>query len=371
MSKGLAVIYDPHNFFEFVWYYSTYGEHLEWDAICLPNGNKGTYMAEYCKESGIFDEVYVYDDCFDAMSKGEKLSMFVQMLMYAIVGKQNIYCEKLVNKYVDISEYEIVVVLTDAGVFNGAIMALGDKANVVVLEDGDGDYVERKNSNIFRHFFSPYYWQGFLLAKMGYACPGHSFPLKSTQYCEKFSMLPDKMPYRDYKDIKQLFDFKNTNESLYQSIFEKIYVDLNTIDFKIVDAVLLTENIYDFSQEPEEYAEKIERYINQNYSSILLKRHPRDDYQYNFGDNVTVIEVDQSLPAEVLLPYIKGKEVIIYGTTSVGIYLGKNNTVKYLYLDGFDRASARQNTPAQYATYSQVEDYMELYELEGEITKLM
>ena len=58
-KKGLVVIYDPHSLQQFIWYYCTYAQDVKWDALCLPNGYKGTYMTDYCKKSGVFEKIYV------------------------------------------------------------------------------------------------------------------------------------------------------------------------------------------------------------------------------------------------------------------------------------------------------------------------
>ena len=54
MSKGLAVIYDPHNLYQFVWYYCNHGKQKKWDALSLPNGGRGEYMHSFCEDTGIF-----------------------------------------------------------------------------------------------------------------------------------------------------------------------------------------------------------------------------------------------------------------------------------------------------------------------------
>jgi hypothetical protein len=57
-KKGLAVIYDPHNVYQFLWYYCTYGKDIEWYALCLPNSYKGEYLSNECKKMNIFKEIY-------------------------------------------------------------------------------------------------------------------------------------------------------------------------------------------------------------------------------------------------------------------------------------------------------------------------
>ena len=166
--KGIALIYDPHNLYQFLWYYCTYGDEYEWTALCLPNGAKGEYMSVYCEKSGIFDEIIRdKDGAFLTMSLRQRLVVFGQMFWYAIRGMQKKYCKRLVGKYINDEEYDIAVVLTDVGIVSGAFIALSDEKRVVILEDGMGDYFERSNRSLLKNLFNPYDWQGFLLAKMG------------------------------------------------------------------------------------------------------------------------------------------------------------------------------------------------------------
>ena len=52
--KGLAIIYDPHNLYQFLWYYCNKGKIKEWDALCLPNGYKGEYMHTFVRNREFF-----------------------------------------------------------------------------------------------------------------------------------------------------------------------------------------------------------------------------------------------------------------------------------------------------------------------------
>ena len=74
--KGLAVVYDPHNLYQFIWYYCNKGKEKEWDALCLPNGFKGEYMHTYCERAEIFQYIYKDDKDYSNIPIGEKIKNF-------------------------------------------------------------------------------------------------------------------------------------------------------------------------------------------------------------------------------------------------------------------------------------------------------
>ena len=196
MAKGLLIVYNPHNLLEFIWYYHTNKEarELTWDALCLPSGPNGQYMAPYCEKCGIFENVF--SDSF-AYSDGpvlKQLTLFLKMFGYFIVGQRKRFCKKILNKYIDPDSYKQFAVLSDFGIVSGAVLGAG--LNTVIFEDGAADYEPRKNSNIFGDILNPFRIKGFLLAKMGYSNSAYFYPLRTTKNCIKYNSYPDKVPYR-------------------------------------------------------------------------------------------------------------------------------------------------------------------------------
>lgn len=331
--KKLAVIYDPHNLLQFIWYYSTYGKDKEWDALCLRNQSKGVYMDRYCVNSGIFRNVYSYDEGYQDKNIVDKGLLLFRMFLFALCGKRKKMCRNIVGQYINVDDYDEIVILTESGIVNGAFMVLGDEKNIVMLEDGAGDYVEKGNIQLIKHFFNGYTWAGFVLSKLGYACPGHRFHLKSSKYCDKYCSFPEKISKNEYKNVKKLFDYEQTDLQLYNDVLKKIYPNLNNIDFDRVDAVLFTSDLNLFTRNAQPLIAKTIKYISEKYKNVLIKKHPADLTKYDFPSGIDVQEVDESLPGEILLPYIKGKRVVIYCPTSLVIYMqGNENTIDYLYL---------------------------------------
>lgn len=318
--KGLAIIYDPHNLYQFMWYYCNRGKGKEWDALCLPNGYKGEYMHTFCEKAEIFSKIYKYDTDFSNMKIFKKLKMIMSMFMFFMIGKRKCFCRKLINSYVNIDDYNEIVVIADVGVVSGACVALGNEKEVIILEDGISDYGNRPRWIPKEKMKSPYNWQGFFLAAMGYCSPGW-FRLEADKYCIKYSSQPDKMLYRNYKEIRQLYMQEGTDEDLFDQIIKRIYPAIEGINFEKAEVILFTRSLKDFVDDDTKYKKRIENYVNTHYKNVLLKRHPREQGEYCFKEGIECVEIDNSVPAEVLLPHLKGKDIILITTSAIMLYM--------------------------------------------------
>lgn len=360
-KKGLAVIYDPHNLYQFVWYYCNKRKNKKWDALCLPNGYRGEYMHPYCEAAGIFKNIYRNDTDYSTLSAAKKIKLITGMFLYFIMGRRTAYCKKLINQYVNVDEYDELVVIADVGIVSGACVALGVEKEVVILEDGIGDYGKRPKYMPREKLLSAYSWQGFLLSVMGYCSPGW-FHLKTDRFCIKYSSQPEKMQYRNYAQIRQLYDDKGTDLQLFNRILYRLYPALSNYDFKNTDVVLLTRRIDDFVPDYEKYKQRLENYISENYSSVLVKKHPREDGAYHFSGNVAVTEIDNSVPAEVLLPYLKEKDIVIITTSAVMLYLKSFNLkCKIILFEGLYEESLKSNSQFRPLSLEEAKKYCETY----------
>ncbi len=365
-KKGVVLVYNPHNLHQFLWYYCTYGKEYSWTAISLPNGYKGEYMSSYCEKSGIFEKVIKSSLNFQTMSAKEKLPFFIKMCLYAITGKQRKYYKKFIEQFIPYDDYDIAVVLTDIGIVSGMFIGAGYEKKTVIMEDGTGDYAARPDYYILKRLGNFHDWQGFLTAKMGYSNPAHYYKLKTTRYCEKFSSNPEKMQYRDYKSINRLFDMSDTDEVLFQDINKKIYEEIVSCDFEKAEAVVFTNRFQDFTRDAEIYIEKFQDYINRNYKSIIIKRHPRDETNYVFHSDVTVQEIDNSVPAEVILPYIKEKKIVFMFTSSIMLYMNSYHyTSTFLYFEGLYEKSREADFPLKYITRQAMEKNIKEFHVEN------
>ncbi len=359
-QKGLVIVYDPHNLYQFLWYYCNAGKTMSWDALCLPNDKKGEYMHPYCERTSVFSNVYYYDDTFKSISAIKKFITFIQMLGYYVCGQKRRYCHKLINRYVNWNEYDQVVILTCVGLVSGACAALSDEKEVVILEDGISDYRERNKFIERKHIKSLYHWQGFILSRMGYCCPGW-FYFKPEKNCIKYSSRPDKMKEGIYKEIRQLYNQEGTDDKLLKSIVDNTYPQLKNINFNSIDAVFFSIPLSDHVMETEQYEKKIENYISTKYNSLMIKRHPRDDMEYHFSD-INIIEVDSSIPAEVLMPYLKNAEVVMCESCSTIMYAHPYNLkCIVLVLNGYYEESVAEGVDSKAPSEEEVNSYVEKF----------
>lgn len=356
-NKGLVIVYDPHNLYQFIWYYCNEGKELEWDALCLPNDKKGEYMHSYCENTGIFKKIYRYDDGFKSADAISKAILFAKMTGYYLIGQRKLFCKKLINQYVNWDDYTRSVVLTSVGLISGACVALSDDKDVVILEDGGADYWERKKWIEFKNIKSLYHWQGFILSHMGYCCPGW-FYFKPERNCIKYSSRPDKMRDGIYKEIRQLYSSENTDEVLLKAVVDKTYPQLKDIDFDSISAVFLSIPLSDFVVDVAKYKEKLEKYISGKYQTILLKRHPRDTMNYDFGDT-QVIDIDSTIPAEAIMPYIKNMDVYMCEFCSTVMYAEPYNLrCIVIIFDGYYEESFAEGVAAKAPSEDEVYTYV-------------
>ena len=362
-KKGLALIYNAHNLLEFIWYYVKFGQDKEWDALCLPSGAKGEYMSEYCKKCGVFSKVISSEKEYISASMSEQIRTFISMFYYAATRRRSKYCKSVLNEFVDIDSYGELNLLNDIGLISGLMIALGEEKKVVILEDGIGDYEKKEKKRLLRHIFSKMDWRGFLLSVMGYSNSGHYYPLSTTKYCYKFNTLPERLQYTDYKTINRLFDFSQFDIEYYNTILNKIYSEFDTELIKEADVLLFSTKIEDFVSDASTYLKKTVDYISKQGDRLVIKKHPRDNAKYYF-EGISAFEIDQTIPAEVLLPYIMQKKVYFMFPSSTLMYMANASCDVYLlYYTGMYEESLKshhQEKLNNYCTKEKCKEYMDL-----------
>ncbi len=356
-KKGLAIIYDPHNLYQFIWYYCNKGRKKEWDALCLPNGYKGEYMHVYCEKSELFEKIFKSNVDYSNMSIQKKIAIFMRMIFYCVAGRQKILCKKILNQFVNVALYDEIVIIAEVGVVSGACALLGDEKRVIILEDGDNDYLERKRNLPFDKMKSMYYWQGYVLSKMGYCNPGW-FYLKSSRNCIKYSSQPEKMLYREYKEIRPLFQSTGTDWELFSMVIEKVYPEIKDYSLDKAEVLILSRPLEDFVKNDSHYRAKVEEYVSKNYKSVLLKRHPREKGTYRFDECVEVEEIDNTIPVEALMGLLRGKEILTITPSATMMYMkAYEQKCTCIYFDGLYEESAQSNCRDKPLTYLETEKY--------------
>lgn len=366
MKKGIAVFYDPHNVYQFLWYYCTYGKDVEWTALCLPNSFKGDQVSDFCVKLGFFKKIIKSQELFESWSQRRQLIEFLKMFFYACIGKQSTYAKNFLKNLINDVEYEQAVVLTDCGYVSGMFIALSKEKEIIILEDGMGDYLDRKYSNIFKNISNFYSVKGFILSLLGYVNFSSRYPLRTTKKCIKFSSHPDKMRYRKYLKIETLFDMTKTDKELFKSGIESIYPGILKFFCNKPDLILFTTPLIDYTDNPSRHYEKVEEFINKNgVNRLLIKKHPRDGYVYHFDSKIDVKEIPQIIPAEVLLPYLSGIQILFMDFSSTNLYMSSfNYSPKFLYFTGLCEERATIGCSDKYASRVKFIERLGLLELD-------
>ena len=335
MKKGIAVFYDPHNVYQFLWYYCTYGKDVKWTALCLPNSFKGDQVSDYCSKLRLFETIIKSQELFEGWSQWRQFVEFLKMFFYACMGKQTIYAKKFLKKIIGNVPYDKAVVLTDCGYVSAMFIAMSKEKDVIILEDGMGDYLERKYSNILKNYTNLYSVKGFILSFLGYVNFSSRYPLRTTKNCVKFSSHPEKMRYKEYKSIEKLFDMSKTDKELFKSQLEIIYPGIQNYFINKPEIILFTTPLIDYTDNSLKYYRKVEDFFNRNGAkNLLIKKHPRDRFDYSFDSHIKVEEIPQIIPAEVLLPYLGGIKIFFMDFSSTNLYMTSfHYTPKFFYFN--------------------------------------
>lgn len=318
MEKALAVLGSPKSLLDFLWYYEAYGKKkYEYDLLILPagmdlNGNWSVRIYDFALNTGIFHEITIYDGTYIDKGLWLKIKTVIDMGWNAILRRQPEYCAKVLKPWIDCKRYKQIVTVFLPTIFSGELVVLSKYLEVVLLEDGARDY-EPHRSWPTRYWIKREGWQyeiaGCILSKLGYADTTTMYNFAPTKRCVKFSSRPEKLLYRDYKEIFQLNDMSLVDKKAYQALVEK------TFDYDVTgvqaDYALFTAPLKEDLQVDEKITQDFVRYIvgKMGKGRLLLKKHPRDEMSYQFPDGVEVIEVPKNVPAELLLGILNGTQV--------------------------------------------------------------
>ena len=316
-KNALVIIYSAHEMLDFAWYYCAYGKDYNWSVLCPPYGASDEYIIESCRNSELFSEVFVDKRNFMNSSMKDKMQLFFQMFLAFFLGKRKKMFEKIIENAIGDYTYDLVVIPCDYGILPGAFLSTAKEIPTIIMEDGGGDYAARRDSDIIRRIRDPYELIGFMLAKMGYANTAHHYKMKATKYCYKFAKRPEDMLYRDYKEIRKLNDMSCVDEDEYSRVLQKLFhTDLSSVEG---DVLLFTSSFNNFIDDEGILLKETIQFFNSKLrgKTLLLKRHPRDDKEYNFDEHVRVKEIDKNLPAEILKSVVKAKECYFMFTSSV------------------------------------------------------
>lgn len=305
MKRGLFVCYDPHALMQFLQFYCMGDFPAEWDVLCLPVENGEEYMHSYCEKAGLFKNIFVGNVEYMNLPFFKKLGLFLYMFFFAIIGLRKKCCAKILNEYVgDINQYEILCSNIDTGFISGMLASFGKEKDVVYFEDGALDY------NVFRLKWKTAFYpvlslmniQCVIMARLGYFAKNAVF-FNPTKFCIKYVTNKNELTYKNYKEIRE-FILSDLQISIFTSIQRQLFPELSNLDFSDGQPILFTTPFTDIDKDVEKFYDKIIYYMSNISNVIYIKKHPRDNTEYCFSDNIKVVEIPKSIPSEILYPLL-------------------------------------------------------------------
>lgn len=309
-DRALAVLTNLYSWEMFEWYHSKYPEG-QWDAVIVNfNNDKLLHiMQDKCETSHFFNHIFHYDRLMANEKIMKKiLLMFGYFFQYMTHSREK-HDRKLVEKICGHADYKKVVVQSKVGIFQTAcVNAMCDRI-VVCFEDGFGDYVE------VPRFFKVHEVSdiiNFLLAKMNVvniSAYGQQFKLKYDDRTIKYCSIPERMRYRNFKAMKQMYEGYKSEERLTEE--EKKYFKKN------YEVILFSTPFSDFGIGDEIYDE-IHEWIKKNCSgkSILIKKHPRETYRFEWNDVLFDI-CGENISGEKVIDLLPDAEAYFFITTTI------------------------------------------------------
>lgn len=302
MKKGLAYIGGPKQLLNFIWYYLAYGKEFEWDLVCQPM-SKDMGLKESCLNTGIFNEIYMPEPY---ITRGllDSVIQTMKMIFFWLVGKNKKYARSEIGKFVDIDKYDKLCLSTVRGVTCG-MMALCFDGEIDLMEDGYGDNTDANIKFEFNRITEHHYLVSFLFAKMGYCNPSGMFPVDSTKKCKRFTSYMQSISKELYKSVHEMNDMTIINKYHYNDMVEKTF-RFNPSELENVGILLFTTNLNDFTEEYNSIIKKICECFENSGEIIGIKRHPRDNKDYQIKNAVMI---DRDIPAEMLIEYFNDREM--------------------------------------------------------------
>lgn len=308
-QRGLVIIYDPHALMQFLQFYCMGDYEAEWDALCLPKEDGEEEMHSYCDRTGVFKNIYIGESEYKNLSVKFKLKLFVPMMFYSVTGQRKKYCKKTLNQYVDnISAYDILAANTETGFVSGMLASFGKEKTVIYFEDGIGDYfIYRKRWKSLYRTGSFENLQCVLMARLGYFGKGFTY-LTPTRDAIKYCSIKEEVVYRNYKEIRQ-FTMDSIALEGFRMLLDRTYPELKNLEIDGKTAVAFTDPVELDCDDWKEYVDKFVSTLCTKYNRIILKCHPRESIdKYSFPENVKVEIISKDIPAELILPYLKGND---------------------------------------------------------------
>ncbi|MBR5648301.1 hypothetical protein [Pseudobutyrivibrio sp.] len=317
-ERYLAVLSSPKTLYDFLWIYLAYGSEFEWDLLALPagknseNGNWTVKIEECAKSSGIFKDVYIYQDALIDSSLFKKIKEFLSFFAYFLIRKQTLLSKKKIKEVINIDQYNNIVTVYQGTIFNGMIVSLSGEKNISLIEDGARSYVEHRRyprMDAIRREGLELELAGFILSRMGYADVTIEYDFKPLYNCINYSARPDDLRYRKYREIRKMHDMNLVDKKVFANLIKKTFGIENMKEE--YDAILFTSPIVFEYKVKNDISKNICDYISKKHlnGEICLKKHHRDNENYTFSNKIKCVKIASNIPAEIFISSIKTKMI--------------------------------------------------------------
>lgn len=333
-KKAVVVVSGSYVLMQAFWIALAYPDY-EWTVVLIKSSdsNDGLYVnKKLCENSGVFKNVILVESSDKYANIFEKMCIFMKMFLYYFIGKKKTYCRKYVEDRIGTFDYDLLCVGSAASFLEGAVLNFSDEIETIIVQEGLGDYVFVDMNYDFITNIA-----GKILYKMQYVnyLFYTSYPLN--QNCIKFATAPEDLPDKRYKKIYKLFDNDIVNAETYSELLNKVYnVEIeNNYDIVVFTSITFSDEKYSDSA-------RLVEYLRKEYSGkkILVKKHPRDEYEYDFGE----LDVEckyTDIPGEVLIQQLDKAEFIFAfpSTLMMSVVYDDKYTYKLInYVTGMSKA---------------------------------
>ena len=316
-DKVIVVITNQYMLLQTLWYHSKYPEGI-WEAVIIlfNKNNKQLLdiMYQRCKECGIFSKIYVYGHRNNTF---QDIRLFFNYTFQFLTRKRDEYDKNLVKKITGKCDYaKIIIHARNNRIAVAFVNAMCDKV-CICMEDGLSDYVSEIGILGIRRIPEI---MAYVLSKMNVVGIqyDHQFRLKYDDRIIKYCSIPNKMQYRNYKKIKQLFEENDSEKTALKkepNDSSKEYYDLLIFSAPFIEDFEMAQ-VYDILHE----------YLKENYKGkkILVKPHPREVFRFPWDDfDITVEGLE--LSGEEILDIYPEAELLFLSVSTILLKVYRDN----------------------------------------------
>lgn len=322
LKKAIVTVTNPFRLYQAIYLTYLFPEYT-WDILhisYLERKTKNSSFENICKKANRFNRIFTVSAGMHFTTNTELFLQCIKMFIYFIIGKRKDYAKKIILQSVETFDYDMICVECSYTLVEGALLCFSKEKKVIIMEEGMDDYISNETQS--KLFNGPKSIAAKLLYKMQYInllYDYHYIPLK---YCEKYVRYPELIRANHFKNVNKILDFTQIDQTAFIETIRNSF----EIGDELYDVVIYTEPLFCYGLE-REYTKFIQ-YIKDTFinKKILVKRHPRDSFKYNFG-TLDVAERYFEIPGEMILQQWK-KAVHVFtfpSTISLGIGLENIN----------------------------------------------